>query len=115
MMLTRFLEPRAGAVYAFVRTVVGILFAFHGVLPGVLAVQPGELEEFLAQGLVVLPPAVPAPLGFLGGQRLFGQPGVVGVLRPDLHVNVAEDAPVVARRGLRNHQVPVRQSYDKHR
>src|SRR2546430_10758157 len=42
--------------------------------------------------------------------RSFGQPGVVGVLGPDLHVDVAEDAPVVARRGLRDHQVPVRQS-----
>jgi len=38
-MLTRFLEPRAGAVYAFVRIVVGILFAFHGVqiLTGLLS------------------------------------------------------------------------------
>src|SRR5258708_4284297 len=91
------------------------LFAVYRVLPRALAVQPGEFEELLTQGLVVLPPAVTPLLDFLRGQALRGQPGVVGVLRPDLHVDVAEDAAVVTRRGLRDHEVPVRQSYDEHR
>src|SRR5271170_3700388 len=75
------------------------LVAFGAVLPRVLAVQPRELEELLAQGLVFLPPPVTALLGFFGSQRLGGEPGVVGVLRPDLHVDVAEDAAVVTRCG----------------
>jgi putative oxidoreductase len=38
-MLTRFLEPKAALVYAFLRIVVGALFAFHGlqILFGLLA------------------------------------------------------------------------------
>ena len=82
----------------------------------VRALLRGDSEPATAsQGLVVLPPPVTAPLGFLRGQRLLGQPQVVGVLGPDLHVHVAEDTPVVAGGGLRDHEVPVRQSYDKHR
>ncbi len=79
------------------------------------AVAPGELEELLAERLVVGLPPVAAPLGFLGGQRLRGQPGVVSILRPDLHVHIADHAPVMADGGLRDFQVPVRESYDKHR
>src|SRR5947209_6734221 len=67
------------------RTTAWLFLAVDGVLPGVLAVHPGELEELLAQGLVVLPPPVTALLGLLGRQRLRGQPGVIGVLGADLH------------------------------
>ena len=75
----------------------------------------GVLEEFLPERLVILAPPDPALFGFLGGQRLLGQPGIVGVLRPDLDLDVAEDPPVMGDRALRDPQVPVRQSYDKHR
>jgi hypothetical protein len=75
----------------------------------------GVLEELLPERLVVLPPPVAALLGLLGGQRLRGQPGIVGVLRPYLDVDVAEDPAVMTDRALRDPQVPVRQSYDKHR
>jgi hypothetical protein len=43
------------------------LFAFGGVLPCVLAVQSRELQELLAQGLILLPPSVTALLDFLRG------------------------------------------------
>ena len=75
----------------------------------------GVLEELLPERLVVLPPPVAALLGLLRGQRLRGQPGIVGVLRPDLDVDVAEDPAVLTDRALRYPQVSVRQSYDKHR
>ena len=75
----------------------------------------GVLEEFLPQGLIILPPAVTALLSFLRGQRLRGQPGIISILRPDLDVDVAEDPAIVADRALRDLEVPVRQSYDKHR
>ena len=35
-------------------------------------------------------------LGLLWGQGLRVQPGIIGVLRPDLDVRVADDAPVLA-------------------
>lgn len=50
-MLTRFLEPKAEAVYAFLRIVAGLLFAFHGI-----------------QGLfgVLIPPEYQPPIGSQG-------------------------------------------------
>jgi len=81
--------------------------------PPAVAVLLGILEEFLPERLVVLPPPGPALLGFFWGQRLRGQAGIVGVLRPDLDVDVAEDPAVMTDRALRDPQVPVRQSYDK--
>ena len=75
----------------------------------------GVLEEFPPECLVVLPPAITALLDFFRGQRLGGQPGIVGVLRPDLNVDVAEDPPVVGDRALRDLEIPIRQSYDKPR
>jgi len=49
--------------------------------------------------VLAVPPAVTALLEFLGGQRLGGQPGIVLVLRADLHVDVADD-PDFAALGL---------------
>src|SRR6202021_951811 len=58
----------------------------------------GVLKELLPERLVVLPPPVPALLDFFWGQRLRGQPGIVGVLRTDLDVDIAEDPPVMTDR-----------------
>ena len=74
----------------------------------------GVLEELLPERLVIPPPPDPALLGFFGGQSLRGQPGIFGVLRPYLDVDIADDPPVMGDRALRDPQVPVRQSYDKH-
>ena len=60
----------------------------------------GVLEELLPERLVVLPPPPAALLGLLGGQRLRGQAGIVGVQRPDLDVDVAEDPAVMTDRAL---------------
>jgi hypothetical protein len=46
------------------------LFVVSKIGPAGFAVQPRELEKFLAERLVVLSPPVPAPLGLLRGQRL---------------------------------------------
>src|SRR5579871_950986 len=83
--------------------------------PSGFAVPPRELEEFLTECLVFLPPPVTTLLGFFRGQRLLGQPRVVSILRADLHVYVADDMPVTGDRTLRDSEVPVRQSNDKHR
>src|SRR3984957_9601444 len=55
------------------------------------------------------PPLVLALLSLVGGNRLGGEPGVVGVLRADLNVHIADDPPIPGvDGGLRNLQVPVR-------
>jgi len=59
-------------------------------------------------------PFQPALLDLIGGQGLLSEPFVVGVLGPDLHVGITDDPPVLANGRLRNLQVPVRQSNDKH-
>src|SRR6516164_9467384 len=91
------------------------LFAVARIGPRGFAVQLRVLKEFLPERLVVMPPPVPAALRLFGGESLLGQAGVVSVLRPDLHVHVAHDAPVMTDRALRNLQIPVREPYDKHR
>ena len=81
------------------------------VLPGPVVVtdEPGELLELPQQRGVARAPLLLALLDLVGGQRLLGQPVVVGVLRPDLHVHIADEPPVPGvDGGLRNLQVPVR-------
>ncbi len=82
-----------------------------GVLPGpvIVANQPGELLELTQQRGVACTPPLLALLDLVRGERLLGQPGVVGVLRPDLYVDIADNPPVPGMDGgLRNLQVPVR-------
>ena len=91
------------------------IFMPVGTYGTVKAVQPRELQELLAQRLVIPAPPVAPLLVLFRGQRLLGQPGVIRVLGPDLHVHVGKNPPVVSDGGLRDPEVTVRQSYDKHR
>ena len=89
------------------------LFAVSAFWPEGFAVQPRELKKLLPQRLVILAPPVTPLLDLFRGQRLLGQPGVIRVLGPDLHIHIAENAPIVTDGALRDPKVPVRQSYDK--
>jgi hypothetical protein len=82
--------------------------------PVLIADQPGELKELPVQFGVLGPPFKTSPLHFVGGQRLSGQPGVVSVLGPDLDVDIPHDAAILPYGRLRNLQVSVRKSNDKH-
>lgn len=87
-------------------------FPVLGLLPGPVVVgdEPGELLELTLQGGVAGAPLFLAPLDLVQGQRLRGQPGVVGVVRADLDVDIADEPSLftAADGGLRNLQVPVR-------
>jgi hypothetical protein len=71
--------------------------------------EPRELLELTQERGVARAPLALALLDLVGGERLLGQPGVLGVLRPDLYIYIADEPPVPrVDGGLRNLQVSVR-------
>ncbi len=91
-MLTRFLEPRLELVYAFFRTVVGLMFAFHGVqkLFGVLSeFQPPAGTQIWFGGIVELVCGLAVAVGALTPWTAFLASGTMAVAYIQFHWKLA--------------------------
>jgi putative oxidoreductase len=102
-MLSRFLAPREDVVYAALRIVVGILFAFHGLqkIFGVLTEQqPPVGSQLWFGGLIELVAGLMIAVGFLTVWAAFLSSGTMAVAYLQFHWKFAFDTsffPVVNR------------------
>jgi putative oxidoreductase len=87
-MLTRFLEPKTEAAYAFARIVTGLLFAFHGVQKvfGVLTEhQPPVGSQLWLGGLIELVAGFAIALGLFTPWVAFLASGTMAVAYIQFH------------------------------
>jgi putative oxidoreductase len=102
-MLSRFLEPQKDIVYAALRIVVGLLFAFHGVqkLFGVLTEsQPPIGSQLWIGGVIELVTGLMIAVGFMTAWAAFLASGTMAVAYIQFHWKFAFGAaffPVVNR------------------
>lgn len=87
-MLSRFLKPLEEPVYAVMRVVVGLLFAFHGLQKvfGVLAnFQPPVGSQFWIGGVIEIVAGVLIAAGFLTTWAAFLASGTMAVAYIQFH------------------------------
>jgi putative oxidoreductase len=87
-MLSKFLAPRTDAVYAAMRIVVGLLFAFHGMqkLFGVLSEhQPAVGSQLWIGGIIELVAGLLIALGFFTVWAAFLASGTMAVAYVQFH------------------------------
>ncbi|QRN97605.1 DoxX family protein [Archangium violaceum] len=91
-MLTRVLEPRANASYAFLRIVAGLMFAFHGVqkIFGVLSeFQPPVGSQLWFGGVIELVCGLAIAVGFFTRWAAFLASGTMAVAYIQFHWKLA--------------------------